>query len=189
MARAAKVMCRICRQSFDRANTVKDEYWVNPSNKMYYHKTCYDEFQKKKLDLRETMTDEMWFNAMWDFLRKELKGDFNFLKVRNQWENFLKKKMTAKGIFFATKYFYDIKKGDISKSENGIGIVPHIYEDSCTYWQERNRREVGICDSIERQLLEAANKKTTKVNLAQRKKKTVSAADRLAAIMNMEDDE
>ena len=38
--------------------------------------------------------------------------------------------MTAKGMYFALKYFYEIKKGDVSKSENGIGIIPHIYEDS-----------------------------------------------------------
>jgi hypothetical protein len=122
-------------------------------------------------------------------LRKELKYDFNYHKVRNQWDGYLKKKMTAKGIYFAIKYHYEIKNGDVTKSENGIGIIPHIYEDSCEYWQERERREAGICAAIEQQILEASKQKTVMVKIEKPKKKVFNPTDRFAAIEDMEDDE
>lgn len=187
----AMVQCRICKERFNRLdpNIIEGIDYVKPSDKMYYHKRCYDEYQNSRLDVHANMTDELWFTAAWDFLRKDLKYSFNFVKVRKQWESFIKNKMTAKGIYFALKYFYEIKKGDVSKSENGIGIIPHIYEDSCFYWRDRENRDAGICAAIEQQILQAANQNVIKVNLKQKKKAAQSAADRLAAIADMEEDE
>jgi hypothetical protein len=135
------------------------------------------------------MDDEVWFKAMWDFLTKDLKYSFNFVKVQKQWSAFLKNKMTAKGMYFAIKYFYEIRKGDASKSENGIGIIPHIYEESGHYWMEREGRDSGICAAIEKQIREAAKQKTVVVKLEKTKKKVLTPSERLAAIEDMEDDE
>ena len=66
-------------------------------------------------------------------------------------------------MYFALKYFYEIKKGDVSKSENGIGIIPHIYEDSRDYWVEREHREQGIVAAIEHQIKEAQNQRVIDV--------------------------
>ena len=186
----AIVHCKICKQPFNRLdpNLLEGVDWVKPSNRVYYHKKCYDEYQQSKLDVHANMADEIWFNAAWDFLRKDLKYGFNFVKVRKQWESFLKKKMTAKGMYFALKYYYEIKKGDVTKSENGIGIIPHIYEDSCTYWQTRDQREVGIVAAIEEQIKQAQAQNIIKVNLKKPKKAAKSAADVLAAIDDMEED-
>ena len=187
----AMVQCRICKGQFNRLdpNLLEGVDWVKPSNRVYYHKSCYDEYQQSRLDVHANMTDELWFDASWDFLRKDLKYGFNFVKVRKQWESFIKNKMTAKGIYFALKYHYEIKKGDVTKSENGIGIIPHIYEDSRSYWQERESRTAGIVAAIEQQILQAANQNVVKVNLKQKKKTAKSAAEMLAGIEDMEDDE
>jgi hypothetical protein len=135
------------------------------------------------------MTDELWFQAAWDFLRRELKYDFNFVKVRKQWESFLKNKMTAKGMYFALKYFYEIKKNDVTKSENGIGIIPHIYEDSHTYWLEREHRDRGIVAAIEKQILESQNQNVIDVRIKKVRRQVKTAAEILAEIADMEDDE
>ena len=90
---------------------------------------------------------------------------------------------------YSLKYHYEIKKGDVTKSENGIGIIPHIYQDSRDYWTERERREVGIVAAIEEQIKQAANQNVIKVNLKKPKKQTKTAAEVLAAIDDMEDDE
>ena len=187
----AMVQCRICKERFNRLdpNLIEGIDYVKPSERMYYHKKCYEEYQNSKLDVHANMTDELWFTAAWDFLRKDLKYDFNFVKVRKQWESFIKNKMTAKGMYFALKYFYEIKKSDVTKSENGIGIIPHIYEDSCFYWQGREERDRGICAAIEKQILQAANQNVIKVKLKKPKKTAKSAADMLAAIADMEEDE
>ena len=191
MAKTILVKCRICKEQFNRLDPslIEGVDFVKPSERMYYHKKCYDEYQNSKLDVHANMTDELWFKAAWDFLRRDLKYDFNFVKVRRQWESFLKNKMTAKGMYFALKYHYEIKKGDVSKSENGIGIIPHIYEDSCFYWQERERREVGIIAAIEAQIKQAAEQNVVKVNLRKAKKPTKTAAEMLAGIEDMEEDE
>ena len=187
----AMVQCRICKEKFNRLdpNLLEGVDYVKPSERMYYHKRCYDEYQNSKLDVHANMTDELWFNAAWDFLRKDLKYGFNFVKVRKQWESFVKNKMTAKGIYFAFKYHYEIKKGDVTKSENGIGIIPHIYADSREYWEERERREAGICAAIEQQILEASKQKTVMVKIEKPKRKVFNPTDRFAAIEDMEDDE
>lgn len=187
----AMVQCRICKSQFNRLdpNLLEGVDWVKPSNRVYYHKSCYDEYQQSRLDVHANMTDELWFDASWDFLRKDLKYGFNFVKVRKQWESFVKNKMTAKGIYFALKYHYEINKGDVTKSENGIGIIPHIYEDSRKYWTEREIRTAGIVAAIEQQILQAANQNVVKVNLKQKKKTAKSAAEMLAGIEDMEDDE
>ena len=187
----AMVQCRICKERFNRLdpNLIEGVDSVKPSERMYYHKRCYDEYQNSRLDVHANMTDELWFTAAWEFLRKDLKYSFNYVKVRKQWESFIKNKMTAKGIYFALKYHYEIKKGDVTKSENGIGIIPHIYEDSRSYWQEREQRSAGIVAAIEQQILQAANQNVVKVNLKKKNKTTKSAAEMLAAIEDMEEGE
>ena len=191
MAKTILVKCRICKQQFNRLdpNLIEGVDYVKPSERMYYHKKCYDEYQNSKLDVHADMTDELWFKAAWDFLRRDLKYDFNFVKVRRQWESFLKNKMTAKGMYFALKYFYEIKKNDVAKSENGIGIIPHIYEDSRDYWTERERRDCGIVAAIEQQIKEAQSQNIINVRVKKVKRKVKSAAEVLAEIMDMEDDE
>ena len=187
----AMVQCRICKEKFNRLDPklLEGVDFIKPSNRIYYHKKCYDEYQQSRLDVHANMADEAWFDAVWDFLRKDLKYSFNYVKVRKQWESFIKNKMTPKGIYFALKYHYEQNKGDVTKSENGIGIIPHIYEDSCFYWQERERREVGIIAAIEAQIKQAAEQNVVKVNLRKAKKPTKTAAEMLAGIEDMEEDE
>ena len=36
----------------------------------------------------------------------------DYKKTKSQWKNFLKQNKTAKGIYFAIRYFYDVLKGD-----------------------------------------------------------------------------
>ena len=191
MAKKAYVQCRICKEKFNRLDPdlIEGIDYIKPSNRMYYHKSCYENYQNSKKDIHATMDDEVWFKAMWDFLTKDLKYSFNFVKVQKQWSAFLKNKMTAKGMYFAIKYFYEIRKGDASKSENGIGIIPHIYEESGHYWMEREGRDSGICAAIEKQIREAAKQKTVVVKLEKTKKKVLTPSERLAAIEDMEDDE
>ena len=189
MARTIMVQCRICKERFNRGdpNLVEGVDYVKPSKNMYYHKKCYDEYLDTRLDVHANMADEGWFNAAWDLLRRDLKYAFNFIKVRKQWESFLKNKMTAKGMYFALKYFYEIKKNDVTKSENGIGIIPHIYEDSCSYWQEREHREQGIVAAIEEQIKQAQSQNIVNVKIKKNKRTVKSAADALAAV-DMEDE-
>ena len=183
------VQCRICKGKIDTDST--DE-WVMPSKNWYYHKSCYADFGKKKGPITEEsllleIDDEMWFAVAWDYLRKDLKMDIHYQKIRAQWTSFIKKGMTAKGIYFTLRYFYEIKRGDVSKSENGIGIVPFIYEEGTCYWGERNLRDKDICRKIEAQVL-ADRQRTTKVIFQKEKKKSAPVID-LSSVLNSEDED
>jgi hypothetical protein len=96
--------------------------------------------------------------------------------------------MTAKGIYFALRYFYEIAKGDPSKSENGIGIVPHIYNEGTEYWGNRNQRDKGICARIEEQIRQSEAAKVVVIHRKKQPKQNKREID-LASIAAMEDEE
>ena len=191
MAKKQLVHCRICKACIDRDNQTD---WVEPSPKWFYHISCYENFAKKKGQIREgdinaEVEDDIWKSAVYDYFRKDLKMGLNYPKFTSQWDNFLKKNMTAKGIYFSLRYFYEIAKGDPSKSENGIGIVPHIYNEAVTYWGERNQRDKGILEKIEAQIKASQDRVVTKIV---RKEKTTGPKIKVYSfedIENMEEDE
>lgn len=189
MAKQNPVHCRICKGEIDREN---DKNWVMPQERWYYHTSCYEDFARKKgaikeKDLTVEADDGLWLDAVYNYLKKDLKISLNFVKFKNQWDNYLKKGLTAKGIYFTLRYYYEVERGDPAKAENGIGIVPYVYERGTCYWGERNQRDKGICARIEAQIMQAAEQKV-KVVRQQKKVVKVPTID-LAAIANMEDEE
>lgn len=153
--------CRICHGEID---IDKEKDWILPSKGYYYHKFCYESFAKKKGAIKEgdmsvELEDDLWKAAIYEYFKKDLKISLNYVKFLNQWNSYLKKNMTAKGIYFAVRYFYEVQKGDVSKSEGGIGIIPFIYNESAEYWCNRNERDKGICDRIEAQIRQMRNQK------------------------------
>jgi hypothetical protein len=73
------------------------------------------------------------------------------MKIKAQWTSFLNNKMTAKGIYYAVRYMYDIKKLDPKKAEGGIGLVPSIYEESSLYWTDLYNRQVALPSALREQ--------------------------------------
>jgi hypothetical protein len=190
MAKRALVHCRICKTAIDRDN---QDDWIEPTPKWFYHTSCYEDFAKKKGKIREgdisaEVEDDIWKSAVYDYLRRDLKMSINYQKFNSQWNNFLKKEMTAKGIYFALRYFYEVAHGDPKKSENGIGIVAHIYLEGTGYWGERNNRDKGICARIEAQIKQAEAAKVVVIHRQRQPKKNKREID-LSTIANMEDDE
>lgn len=150
MAKLNNVICRTCKKVIDR-NT--ETGWINPQPKFYYHEECYNEWEKKKEkigqnDVTIMAEDDFWFSAIGDFFEKELKIIPNWSKIKQQWDSYLRKNMTPKGIYFAVKYYYTQCNGDESKAEGGIGIVPFVYNDSKQFWSSREQRSKIICQKI-----------------------------------------
>ena len=85
---------------------------------------------------------------------RDVKMAIDFAKLDKQWNNFIKpeRKMTPKGIFFAVKYHFEVQKGSVEKSLGGIGIVPHIYNDSKEYWSNLEVRKEGTIEAIIQQI-------------------------------------
>ena len=183
MARRPFVHCRVCKKEIDRDNETD---WFMPSRNYYYHKKCYKEWVEKKDDLHAKANDNECYDALLYYLSHVVKAPIDYKKTASQWKNFMKQNKTAKGIYFAIRYFYDVQNGDKEKSQGGIGIVSSIYEDSREYWYKREENEQGVCARIEEQMRQQANQ--TKIVLKQTKKKTIrNRAISLEEIEKMED--
>ena len=132
------VKCRLCKEQFD-TDKIPREDWTLVGQRSYYHSSCYNEWVKAKQTVTSNVTDEeFWRESLVDYLYRDIKMTINFTKLDSQWRNFIKpeKKMTPKGIYFAVRYYYDVLKGDATKAQGGIGIVPNIYKDWHIFYQE-----------------------------------------------------
>jgi hypothetical protein len=56
----------------------------------------------------------------------------------------------------ALKYFYEVKRNDISKANGGIGILPYCYQDAYNYyfslWQAQQKNNVNIEQYIPKEI-------------------------------------
>lgn len=162
-----------------------------PSPRYYYHSSCYNDFAKKRgriqeQDLLIELDNDTWKDAVYQYFKKDLKITLNYFKFNSQWNKFLGQGMTAKGIYFTVRYFYEQMHGDKEKSENGIGIVPYVYDDATKYWGERNLRDKELIKKIENQVMTTVN--TMSKVILQKNKKRSTKID-LDAIASMEDNE
>lgn len=151
----AIVKCRICKQPINKNKTVEGVDWVMPSRNWYYHKECYETWRKGKDDIKLSANSrEEWELYIFDYLKRDVRMNYNYMMCKSQIENFLKKGYTLKGMFFTLKYFYEVVKGDVSKSKGGIGIIPSVYEDAKAYWVTRINKQSDIMEVIQKQIQE-----------------------------------
>lgn len=161
MSKLGLVTCRACgKKDIDRNTQVENVDWVMRSRNYFYHKKCYDDWINGKDELNSKKADTTWMDYAWDYLHGEKHIPLDFQKFKHQWDQYLTKNMTAKGMYFCLKYFYDVMNGDITKSKGGIGILPYIYKDGTQYWVAREEKERGICERIEQQLIEKSRQQT-----------------------------
>lgn len=184
---ASYVMCRVCKQRFNREKLLEGVDWIMPSKNYYYHKDCYESWISDKGNIKATRADEQWIGYIWDYLRRDLKLPLDYKKCESQRQNFIKNKhYTNKGIFFALKYFYEVMNGNGDKSEGGIGIVPYVYADSTAYWQEKYARQKEVLELIEKQMEERQNRPVVVMKPRTKRKEW---KDNFALIEELGDDE
>ena len=144
----ATVMCRACKGHFDRNKLIENVDWVMPSKNWYYHKQCYENWIANSNNVKAQLEDESFIPFIYSFFSQDLKVSYDYLKCESQRKNFLKKRMTNKGIYFTLKYYYEILGNSWDKSQGGIGIVPYVYSDATQYWTERVAKDNDIMEKI-----------------------------------------
>lgn len=127
---ARMVKCKVCGNQFDRDKIS----CVLVSARRYAHKTCaekagltgevIDPPQKDKdlVDLEEyimKLFGEEYINARIRKQIKEYKEQYNY---------------SYSGMLKALIYFFEVKGNSIEKANNGIGILPYIYQDAYQYY-------------------------------------------------------
>lgn len=147
-----KVMCRYCKQYFDRSITKEGEYWVQPANKQYYHSKCWDIKQKVLADAEAAAREEENVNykdLAYDYLKKIVRISVNWNKFDGQWRNLIEKKgRRPKGIYLTLRYCYDIVNLNPEKAEGGIGIVDYKYTEAEEYWRKRMVEQPEITQKL-----------------------------------------
>lgn len=150
------VTCRGCKEKFDLSALSEDE-WTTSATNWYWHKKCYD----KKIALNSKMkeqtndvecTEADWLDLLWFYLKKDLKIEANFVVIKKQWDKYIKKGYTPKGIYFCVRYIYDVKKIRSDKSNGAIGLVDWVYVESSEYWKSREYQFKVICAELEQQM-------------------------------------
>jgi len=180
------VHCRVCGGNIDRENDA-DGTWFSPAKNYFYHVKCYDTWKKKKDDIHSEANEKLWKDAVYEYLKRDMKIVVDFQKFNSQWNSLIKKNRTPKGIYFTVRYFYEIQKGDKDKAQGGIGIVEYIYEEACAYWCEKENRESGILDKIEEQIKSEKSRTTRIVHQPKKKKKIAPTFEEIEMMEGVDD--
>ena len=118
---ADNVVCYVCKKPLSK----KDANCIMAGNGKYAHAECQEAEEKREKTDREKLEEYIkeLFNI--NYIEPRVKAQINkFVDEYNY---------TYSGIHKALHYFYEIKGGDKSKANGGIGIVPYVYQDAYNY--------------------------------------------------------
>lgn len=127
------VTCAYCNKQMSK----KDEDCVMIGNNRYVHAACKD------LEEHREKTDK---EKLEDYIKQLFDTTYVNPRVQKQIKQYVEEyNYTYSGIQKALYYFYELKNGDLSKANGGIGIVPHIYQKARDYyfdlWQAQQRNQ------------------------------------------------
>lgn len=99
------------------------------SEKRYAHIACHSRAEANKVkEERDKETLEKYIIQLF-------KIEYINPRIRKQLKEFVEDyHYTYSGILNTLKYWYEIKKNDISKSNGGLGIVPYVYQQAYDYF-------------------------------------------------------
>ena len=127
MASVKKYMriCPGCGKEFD----IRGEY--KKTSTRYWHPQCYETIYKEKEERKE---DNLGRQAIFNYLT-EIGMEPNYIRWGKQRSDFHKKGYSDVGILLTLKYWFEVKQGSLAKANNGMGIVPFVYEDAQRYYK------------------------------------------------------
>lgn len=119
------VTCTICKKRFDR-----DKYpAVLVNTRRYAHASCAGALSKEQAkEEQDRQALEKYIIQLFNL--KHMDGRIT-LQIKKFIQDY---NYTYSGILRTLKYFYEVKKNDLSKSNNGIGIVPWVYQEAYNYY-------------------------------------------------------
>lgn len=141
------VMCRICGERFDRD---KIEF-VKISSRKYAHKSCFVENeleQKQEQQERQSrlsaLPQEEKIQDLEDYIKKLFNTSCINARIRKQIKEFREEyDYSYSGILKTLIYWYDIKKNSLEKANNGIGIVPYVFDDAKKFYYNLYYAEIN----------------------------------------------
>lgn len=121
----ALVICKYCGIQFDR----NAEPFEDVGSRRYAHKSCADRYNNS------ISQDEKDYNELEKYIKKLFKVDTISVKIRKQIKDFHKDySYTYSGMLKTLYWWFEIKKNSIEDAQNGIGIIPWVYNDALKYY-------------------------------------------------------
>ena len=115
------VVCAYCKKPMSK----KDEDCVMIGNNKYVHKGC------QALEEKREKTDK---EQLEEYIKNLFQISYIDPRVKGQIKKYIDEyNYTYSGIRKALIYHYEIKGGDKSKANGGIGIVPYVYQAAYEY--------------------------------------------------------
>lgn len=116
--------------------------------------TVKNYLSEENIKLSKQMNDDR--DALWFYIYR-LFGQAAEDKPVSDWNitqmmKFKNQGMPYRGQLLALKYFYEVKKNSIEKSNGSIGIIPWIWEESRTYYSKIEQKQQEIGEAIQQQL-------------------------------------
>lgn len=133
------VTCVFCKKKFDRDRLP----FVQLSTRKFAHKECFLVENEK---LKKVEQDKQ---NLENYIMKLFNIDYVDGKIRKQIKQFIEDyHYSYSGIHKALIYHFEVKKGSIEKANNGIGIVPYVYQEAYRYyytlWEAQQKNENKI---------------------------------------------
>jgi len=130
------VKCQYCQQQVDKDAAIRFE-------DKNFHKDCCEEYKDKKEIYK-------YVAHLFGFKSENKPGPV----IISQLRTFREKNpyYTYKGILNALKYFYEVKHGSKKKANEGIGIVPFVYDEAQEYFRKLNYKQNKVAEEINKQL-------------------------------------
>lgn len=119
------VTCVHCQQRFDR----DVEPTIQISTRRYAHAECVK--QKEN----ERSQEEKDYEALENYIMKLFSKEYVTAKIRKQIKDYRKEyNYTFSGMLKTLIWWFEIKGNSIDKANEGIGIIPYVYDDACKYY-------------------------------------------------------
>lgn len=149
--------CPVCNKEVN-----EEEATYNINTKRYYHEHCYQILLDRK--------------KLCDYICELFNYKKPSVKIYQQMTSYYNKGISYADMLLALKYFYEVKKGDINKSQGGIGIISYVLNEAKDFAnleeieknnliQKFQENELNKKQIIYRQVSEYHNKNNKKIDI------------------------
>ena len=134
------VKCLLCNKNFERTK----EPCIQIGNR-YVHKKCTLIYPKK---IKELLDREDFYACV-----KTIYGPkYNYQMINRQAENFIETYgYTWYGMTKSLQWFYEVQDGSKDKSNDGVGIIPYVYDKAKEYYKTIAETQKKNSETILRQ--------------------------------------
>lgn len=120
------VTCVYCKKKFNRDNTPT----IQVSARRYAHKECAEQIKSGELTIEKTDLEKLE-----EYIMKLFNEPYISAKIKKQIKSYVQEyNYTYNGMLKSLIWWFEIKGNSIEKANNGIGIIPYIYQDAKQYY-------------------------------------------------------